>query len=377
MTPSQRSLSTLKHIYRALRAEVALQRTLSARACHSTVQETGVVLDRGYLVTTNTGVYRLAGGTIYRVFRHKTYGIAMDTDHAYLSVHADRYAMVVRCNRAALLGHSPSLDLRVLHCQATRDMRDRMHGLSLGPAGLWVANTCRNTLLHLDTVTGRVLDEIAPFRDTFGTPLFYNVNHINSVCARDGYVLFVANRAGDQSLVAVLEGDRVTAYGYRNIGVHDLYPTRDGFLFCDTFGPAGAENLGGSLVGESGEFDGAYFRSRTLTVRGLAGDPGDELLIGNSHRGQRETRSSGHGSILVARGGRVVDEIRLRHSAQVYQIVQEDGQFVGGAGPTITAATIRERLGGLLGPPVLDDRLQPAGYWVRFTWRQSQPDCAS
>lgn len=192
-------------------------------------------------------------------------------------------------------------------------------------------------------------------------PLFYNVNHINSVCARNGYVLFVAKRAGHQSLVAILEGDRVTAYGHRNTGVHDLYPTRDGFLFCDTFGPAAAENAGGCLVSEDGEFDGAYFRSRKLTVRGLAGDPGNELLIGNSHRGQRQTRFSGHGSILVARGGRVMDEIRLQHSAQVYQIIQEDGQFVGGAAPTITAETMRERLRGLLGPPVLDDRLRPAG----------------
>jgi len=335
-------------------------------------QKMGVLtspLTRGYLLTSNSGVYHLSDGNLFRVFSHKVYGIALAEEHAFLSVHLGEFSAVIRCNRAALLGRSCILDLRVLYTLRVQDPSDRIHGLSWEKGGLWVANTSRNTLIKIDPDSGLILREIPVMTDRAGTPLFYNVNHINSVTALSSYVLFVASRAGCQSLLGVLEGDRVTVYGYGNIGVHDLYPTRDGFLFCDTFGQAGEEGRisGGCVYSQKGILNASWFRERSLTVRGLAGDPEGEWLTGCSLRGERSERFKGNGTLLVWEAEQIRAEITLPGIAQIYQIVQENGVVLTGA-PLRKAEEMRQQFESALGPPLWDEGLRQPHFWVQRKW---------
>ena len=260
--------------------------------------------------------------------------------------------VVVRGDRRALFESGRSFSFKVIYRLRTASSNERIHGLYWGDKALWVANTARNTLLKIDPDEARVTDEVAVILDRFDRPVLYNNNHINSVSEYGGIVMFVAYRAGEQSMIGVYDGASVTGYGYPRAGVHDIFLTETGFMLCDTFGENQQES-GGALITEQGPFDPSYFKQPPgFIVRGMAGTP-DEFLIGHSHKGERSKRFDGHGAILVARDGKVVDRFDVQ-PAQVYQIITGGGECITPRPATVDAAQLHQILRAALGEPIYE-----------------------
>ncbi len=358
----------LRSLYTTATTAWALHRLPTSRPRPVVVAPLGRALQRDYLVTSSGGLYLLAEGVIRRLLRHKIYGIALAPPHLYLAVAIGLSSVVVRCRYDALRAGRGALAMERLYTQQATDLSDRIHALSLAEEGLWVANTGRNTLLRLDPQGAAQPLEIPPFYDRFGTPLYYNVNHLNSVTALPGGVLFVANRAGERSLIGLLAGGRVRCHGYPRIGVHDAFLTRRGLLFCDTFGEhAPGPPYSGRVMLAGEALDEPWFARRQGIVRGVAGDPEGELLVGNSVRGTRQERFHGAGSLIVLQGGEVTGEIPLPGAAQIYQIVQTDGGTVRPP-PAPTPALACDQLSAALGPALLDEPLLPLPAYVALKW---------
>lgn len=248
-------IRTVKRILGSASGELAFFRAINSKPTPKLVQQGPFSIKKSYFFTSNSGVYRLALEGIYRIIGHKSYGITMDSDAVYLSMAISRYSVVGTFDRQTFSGNAKDFGMRSLLFLGVLDLSDRIHGLSMGKTGLWVANTGRNTVLLLDPSSGKIIRETALFSDRFGTPLYYNVNHINSVTAVDGGVLFVANRAGSRSLIGVLEDRRITCFAYPNPGVHDIFVPPHGLYFCDSFGPMTDDHFHGRLVSHDGVID--------------------------------------------------------------------------------------------------------------------------
>lgn len=333
-------------------AEFSTERIFQARSDLNRVQDSSVSLRGAYYFTSEKGVFRIDITGIYRVLDVACYGIAMGGPWVFLALYCFDYAIVVRGDRWALREPGRRFRFTEIYRLKTLSSNERIHSIFLGDEALWVANTGRNTLLKVDPEEARVIAEIPIILDRFGRPVLYNNNHINSVSEYGGVVVFVAYRAGTQSMIGVLDGTRVTGYGYPRVGVHDIFLTDGGFLICDTFG-AGTEAAGGVPVTEKGPMDPEFFsRPPGCIVRGIAGT-GEETLIGHSHKGERALRFSGNGAILVAQNGQVVNRIDVP-PAQIYQIITEEGEFVARPSAAVDAAKIRSTFQQAFGEPICE-----------------------
>lgn len=171
----------------------------------------------------------------------------------------------------------------------------------------------------------------------------------------------------------MLDDNRVVCFAYRHIGVHDIFLSADSIFFCDTFGDPKILPHAGNLMASSGAVDSEYFMKNPRLVRGIAGNSSDEMLVGGSFSGARSDRFKGHGSIMLLNGGKVSGEVKLTHSAQVYQIISDQGLFVEGAPPDITPEIIHARLEATLGKAVFEGEVPPLNFWTKKSGRTPNP----
>jgi hypothetical protein len=314
-------------------------------------------LEHGYFFTSERGIYRIDQRGVRHVFKVPTYGIAFSHDTVFLTCQVDDTSFIGTGRREDLAKASGRFGIELLVRQNILASNERFHGICAGDTAVWAANTQRNTLLRIDPVRLEVVAEIPVFLDRFDRPILYDVNHVNGVSEYHGTVLFTAYRAGGQSMIGMYDGNRITGFGYGNVGVHDIYFTDDDLWLGDTFGN-NTEGTGGAVVTKNGILDRAYFEQPPgVIVRGIAGTK-EELLIGHSHKGERRTRFSGHGAILIARNGKVAKRIEVE-PAQVYQIIREDGRVVSPPPARLTADDIRRRLEGVFGSPLYEAGVSP------------------
>ena len=333
-----------------MRAELKMSQLLRACSTFARVQDVEIPLSHAYYFTSEKGLFRLDRTGVYQILDIACYGIAIGGPWVFLSLQSHHRAMVVRGNRDALLGKNRDFAFREIYRSHITSSNNRIHGIYLGDRALWVANTGRNTLLEINPDTARVVNEIPIIQDRFDHPIVHNNNHINSVSEYGGIVLFVAYRAGTQSMIGIYDGATVTGYSYPRTGVHDIFLTETGFILCDTFGE-NTEQSGGVPITELGAYDPDFFAHPPgFIVRGLAGSS-DELLIGHSHKGERSKRFEGHGAILVARGGKVIDRIDVR-PAQVYQIISETGEFMSPLPASFEVNELHRVVQAALGEPI-------------------------
>lgn len=335
----------------AFRAQWRTSIALKARSDIKLVQPVGADLRRAYYFTSESGVYRVDRNGVYRVLDIPAYGIAIRGEWIFLALYSYVYSIVVRGNRKALHENGRRFDFQELFRLETLSTNERIHQVFLGDEALWVANTGRNTLVKIDPQRCRVIAELPMVVDRFDRAVLFDNHHINSVSEYGGTVLFTAYRAGfGRSLIGIYDGTSVTGFAYPREGVHDIYLSGDGFMLCDTFGP-NTDAAGGILVTENGAFDPDFFETPPgCVVRGVAGTA-EELLVGHSHKGTRSQRFNGHGSLLVARHGKVDDRIELP-SAQVYQIVMEDGATLTPEPINVEPQHVAAKFQRVLGEPI-------------------------
>lgn len=317
-------------------------------------EDTG--LKRSYYITSEKGLYQAGPGGFFHLLDIPLYGMAFYGERVFMGLQIGKAAVLVAGRRQALEESGTPFGFRVLQSHPIATSNHRIHQVTAGRSGIWVANTSRNTLLLIDPKTEKVAAEIPVFFDMFGEPILHDHNHINSVMDYGSLVLFTACRAGGRSMIGVYESGKITGYFYEHPGGHDMYLTPDGFLFCDTFG-SGGENTGGFPVTQDGFFAESVFRTPPgFVVRGAAGSR-EEFLIGHSHKGSRARRFAGQGALLVFDGENLRRKIETPCS-QIYQIIGQDGSMLR-PGREAVPEKVHALLQKRFGPPGYEREVKP------------------
>lgn len=352
--------SSLKQGLRQIRSEIRPALTRTFRSKWKPEKGPNWDLRRGYYITSEKGVFRLDRSGFHRIHKIPTYGMALFGDWVFFSFIArfdGDHSLVVRGDREALTESGRKFHFQEVYrirCQTTHE---RIHQVSRGTDCIWVANTGRNTLLRIDPESCAVLSEIPLFTDRFGHRVLHDQNHVNSVAQYGDNVLFTAYRAGERSLIGVMDDTSIIGYAYPHVGIHDICLGDGNFLFCDTFGKPGSET-GGVPVTRDGPLDPDFFaKPPGYVVRGVAGCE-DEMLIGHSHKGTRAKRFKGHGSLLLVRKGKVAAVSAVK-PAQVYQIITENGDFLERPQKPVKPEDLHSMLTHVLGDPVYHARVAP------------------
>jgi hypothetical protein len=304
-----------------------------------------------YLVTSEKGVFRATANRIEKLCDIPAFGIALAGDRIYLATwHRDASIVLEGAAAAVLQGGDPAW--RELYRVRAANDAGRIHQIGALGDVLWLCNTALNTYTKIDRRTGAWLANVGPFKCAFGHPILVDHNHVNSVFAQPGYLLFSAFKINRQSAFGVIGDGRLRLHAYRNMGAHDCILAGDDFLFSDSyrFWDGGS---GGLVVRNDAPIDRAYFDANAAYfVRGIAGQVG-EMVVGNSHVGAREERMNGEGALLLLNDDRVVRRTAMP-CAQVYDILREDGTHFDRAPAARSFAEAAAALERAFGPPVAE-----------------------
>jgi hypothetical protein len=308
-----------------------------------------------YFVTSDRGMFRCDPTGLHQVVDIHLYGCTIVGPKVFMGFYIDRLATLVEGNAAALFSPGTPFEFREVFSEITGDDRERIHQITSCGEIVWLARTRVGAVLRYDT-SNRTLTNYTLIRDRFNAPIRLDVNHINSVIQYGDVVLFTGTHAGDQSIVGVLDGNRVTGFGYKNLGVHDVYLTPSGFLFFDTFGPDRPDE-GGAPVTEKGVlFPEIFSKPPGYVLRGAA-QTGEEIVFGSSHKGERTQRFKGKGELLIIDSGKLRTAKRLP-GAQVYQIITATGAMLTPPSTLPDAAAVRRMFEDALGKPIYDDEAE-------------------
>ncbi len=303
-----------------------------------------------YFVMTDRGLYRADRDGVQRILDIPMYGCAIAGGKVYMALYIGHDTILVEGDAKALSGPAP-FNFRPLFTEITNDTNERLHQVTNWGDGIWVARTGNGSIMRYESGSDVLVNHIL-LTDRFGSPVKKDINHINSVMQYGNTVLFTATHAGTQSMIGLMDGKKVTGFGYRNTGVHDIYLTEDGFLFFDTFGERDSI-VGGRPVTDRGTlFPDLFGKPPGFVPRGAA-QTGAEIVIGSSHKGERKTRFKGNGQLIVTEAGAVRSVVTLP-VAQVYQIVNERGEFLKAPSPAPDAAAIRRMFESALGKPIYE-----------------------
>jgi hypothetical protein len=300
-------------------------------------------------------MFRCDPAGLHQVVDVHLYGSTIVGSKVFMGFYIDQLTTFVEGNATALFSPGTPFEFREIFSERTADDRERAHQITSCGDIVWLARTGAGAVLRYDTSNGK-LTNYTLIRDRFSAPIRRDVNHINSVVQYGDVVLFTGTHAGDRSFIGVLDGKRVTGFGYKNIGVHDIYLTQSGFLFFDTFGPQRA-NEGGVPVTEKGIlFPEVFTKPPGYILRGAA-QTGEEILFGSSHKGERTHRFKGNGELLIIENGALRITKRLP-GAQVYQIITATGAMLTPPANLPDASAVRQILEAALGRPIYEDEAE-------------------
>ncbi|MEK9943092.1 MAG: hypothetical protein VW771_11545 [Gammaproteobacteria bacterium] len=340
----------------SLSNEYALYSLHTLKTLNSKISGFEGLIDGDYFITTEKGLFRMGSNGLYHILNFPTYGIAISGECFFLSIQIGNNTALIISGQTQSLFQAERLQPIVVKKFTTLTSNHRIHQITKGPGGIWVANTQSNSILQIDPSSKTLLKEIYPFVDQFGAEITHDQNHINSVLEHEDGLFFTAYSAGLGSLIGLIHHDWVYGYGYPNPGVHDIYILKDDFLFFDTFG-SNSLTSGGVPITKKGPLLKKFFsKSPGYIVRGAA-RCGAETLIGNSFKGRRAKRMAGVGSLLVYKDQEIRDEIIVPF-AQVYQIVNIDGTHFKEPDSTMSSViSIKTMLQECLVDPIYTRRL--------------------
>lgn len=306
-------------------SEYQLLKYLGGRSKFTSYHDVDVPVESDYFISSDRGVFALRKNRITKVFNLWTFGIAVAGSDIYLACYSGGgFSFILKGRLEAFLRENVPYHFREIYRIPIVSTNHRIHQICISDGFLWVANSGRNTLLQIDLHSGGIESEIAPFVDSFGKPILYDNNHINSISVYDDTILFIAYKAGGHSMIGVYRDGLVKGYSYKNIGVHDIHIADRDVFFSDTFG-RNVQNEGGAVLVNGKPLDESYFcRPPGFIVRGLAGK-GRQLVIGHSHKGERKQRFKGNASLLLAQNQNVTHHVSMPF-AQFNDIIHVTGE---------------------------------------------------
>lgn len=306
-----------------------------------------------YFVTSDSGVYGIQGGKIFRLFAADTFGLALRNGELFVSTSTDKTSRIVKARLDLPLRQGNELRFKELFAAATTK-KGRFHQIAFYDGSLAVCHTSANCILLLDPETGFLRREIFPFHDQFGATIGSDHNHINSVSQCGETLLFCAYRAGRDALLGVIHGSKLLGYRVEHAGAHDVHVTGRDIFYSDTFGSKeGPHGNCGYLMRNQQQFDQSAFETPAgYAIRGIA-KRGDEMLVGHSNKGERRKRFAGSGALLRCVGDKMVEEVKMPF-AQVYDIIAMTGQHFEELPAVQTWNEVNALFESVYGKPVYD-----------------------
>lgn len=343
---------------RAARTEYRWLRSLRGSGRAADLGPIDLPISGRYVVSSDKGVYHLADGRIRRLCDIPAFGIAIAGRQIYLATWYGSCSVVLAGDFPDLLAGGGTR-WRELYRVNYLTPAGRIHQIAATGDSLWLANTARNVLTKIDRRSGAWQASAGPFKCAFGHPILNDHNHLNSVFAQPRYLVFGAFKINRRSAFGLIGEGNVRLYAWPNTGIHDCFFSGQDFVFSDTARMWESDkpgHAGGVVVRGGKPVDKDYFdRTPARFVRGLAGNA-HELLIGNSHVGDRADRFAGHGELLLVRAGRVTHRATFP-GAQVYDILDEAGRHTDAPIPA-SYAEAAACMDQALGQPIDEFRLR-------------------
>lgn len=349
--------------FRAIVTESRFQILLREKARKESWRTWGLGNTGRYIVSTEKGIYLLAKEGWRRVSRVPAFGIALADDDIYLASWQGLSTMVLKGRRDALTKPGMRFGWENIYETPTIDDAGRIHQIATLGDSLWIANTAKNTYTKIDRHTGRWQANLCPFRCSFGHAINSDHNHVNSVYPKPGFLLFTAFKANRESVFGLAGNGLIRLYMWRNMGAHDCIFRGADFIFSDSYRFWDKQKGGGVVLNGSPLFAEYFDANPCYFVRGLAGS-GEEMIIGNSFHGDRETRFQGTGMLLRALGSSIVSHADM-DAAQIYDILCEDGRHFDKPCSISTFEEASKILEIALGAPVEEFPLRDAMLGVR------------
>lgn len=304
-----------------------------------------------YLVSSERGVFEVSANRIRHLSSVPCFGIARAEEDIYLATWTARDTLVLRGTLRDSAAGLTASGLTEIFRVPTLTEAGRIHQIGVWGDALWICNTATNTLTKIDRRSGAFLANVAPFRCSFGHPITGDHNHVNSVFPRDSWLLFAAFKINRRGAFGLIGRGECRLWAHRNMGIHDCVITGDELWFSDSY--RFWDQVGGRGCVYRGKemFDPAHFEhTPNHFVRGIAGH-GRERIFGNSFSGDRASRFSGAGNLLLARDRTITHRIEFP-GAQVYDIIRADGQRFAQPPSRGEFAAVADLLDGIFGPPV-------------------------
>lgn len=309
-----------------------------------------------YFVTSDSGVYGIQGGKVFRLFAADTFGLALRDGELFVSTSTDKTSRIVKTRLDLPLRAGHKLRFKEIFAAPTTK-KGRFHQIAFYNNFLAICHTSANCILLVDPDSGALQREIFPFQDNLGGKINFDHNHINSVSHCGDTLLFCAYRAGSGALLGVIHDSKLKGYRIQHAGAHDVHVSGRDIYYSDTFGGKEGPNANcGYLIRNGRKFDPDAFTTPTgYAVRGLAQSV-DELLIGHSNKGERRKRFSGSGALLRCVGHKMAQEVTMPF-AQVYDIIEMSGRHFNEAPSVKTWEEVNALFESVFGNPVYEATL--------------------
>jgi hypothetical protein len=304
-----------------------------------------------YLVSSDRGVFEVSANRIRHLSKVPCFGLAREGGDIYLATWTTRDTLILRGGiRESATGLSIARLTEIFRAPTLTEA-GRIHQIGVCGDALWICNTAANTLTKVDRRSGAFRANVAPFRCSFGHPITGDHNHVNSVFPQSRWLLFAAFKINRRGAFGLIGDGECRLWAHRNMGVHDCIIAGDELWFSDSYRFWDQTGGHGCVYRGREMFDPIHFEQTPNNfVRGIAGH-GPERVFGNSFAGDRTSRFSGSGNLLLARGNRVTHRIDFP-GAQVYDIIRADGRRFDELPARNDFRAVAELMDQVFGPPV-------------------------
>lgn len=279
-----------------------------------------------YLISTNKGVFHLNSNILEKILPFNTFGISVENGRLYASISISMWSYVISLKISEDKETIRLSDLKLLFKENTKYHNERLHQIHASHGTIAIANTKRNSITLIESLSGKVIIHLYPFQDSTGFPIHKDHNHLNSVFQTKNMIFFTAHNGGAMgSLIGFINKNKVHYSIYKYRGVHDVIPSSRGLIFSDTFGSLkdDLDDGGRVIIGGKDQLKFNSLKKRYM-IRGIA-ETGNEVIVGSSFHSKRELRYKNNcGSILVFEDDNLKFSFDIPAS-QVCDIIRLDG----------------------------------------------------
>ena len=216
------------------------------------------------------------------------------------------------------------MNFEILYKKKIKYFGDRIHQIFLEGNQLYFASTPDDTLKSYN-LDNKKTSEVYNISNITGK----SDNHINSVRYYKDSLFFIYNNFYDLnidkriSLIIQLNKNQITKFYIPYRGIHDLYFDNKDMYISITFGN---DEFPYSFVLKNTDIlDQSFFSKNNFVMRGISGNPSDEMIFGSSNKGPHFRRFKGKSHIIYKNENGII--FQEFFSSQIYDIVKFNEKY--------------------------------------------------